>query len=131
MFNITINSDDKVKLNETSLLYFRIIKRMSHRIVSFKPGFNDNLRPNVRVDLRLVLYTLLPSHIVGGGEAKCPALQQDLRNDGKVATQEREDALQFSSLLKDHQVKGDSEFWTPIFIILNKGIFFNLRNCKI
>ena len=101
---------------------------MSHRIVSFKPGFNDNLRPNVRIDLRLVLYTLLPSHIVGGGEAKCPALQQDLRNDGKVATQEREDALQFSSLLEDQQVKGDLEFRTPCIIILNLGIFFHFRN---
>ena len=104
---------------------------MSHRIVSFKPGFNDNLRPNVRDDLRLVLYTLLPSHIVRGGEAQCPALQQDLGNDGKVATEEREDALQFSSLLEDHQVYGDPEFWTPVLIILDKGIFFNLKNCKI
>ena len=103
---------------------------MSHRIVSFKPGFNDNLRPNVRDDLSLVLYTLFPSHIVGGCEAKCPALQQDLGNDGKVATEEREDALQFSGLLEDHQVNGDPKFWTPVFIILDKGIFFNLRNCK-
>ena len=82
------------------------------------------------VDLSLVLYPLLPSQGVGPGEAKFPAVQQDLGNVGKVATQEGEDALQFSGLIEDQEVKRDLEFRTPCFIILKLGIFDHLRNCK-
>ena len=131
MFNSS-NRDDEVVLNKKILyLWLKMTKMNSHRVISSLSGFNDNWRPLVDVDISLVLDISLPRHVVRGGEAKCQALQQDLGNDGKVATEEREDALQFSSLLEDHQVNGDPEFWTPIFIILNKGIFFNLRNCKI
>ena len=80
------------------------------------------------VDLSLVLHTLLPSQGVGPGEAEFPAVQQDLGNIGKVATQEREDALQLIHLLEHHQVKADPECWTPIFIIVDKRIFFHLGN---
>ena len=82
------------------------------------------------VDHSLVVDSTLPSEGVGPGEAECPSLQQDLGNVGKVTTQEREDALQFIHLLEDHQVKGDLEFWAPIFIIVNKRIFFHLGDCK-
>ena len=101
-----------------------------HRVVSCKLGFNEDFDPGVDVDLSLVLHSLLPSQGVGPGEAKCPAVQQDLGNVGKVATQEGEDALQFIHLLEDHQVKGDLESWTPIFITVNKRIFLHLGDCK-
>ena len=84
----------------------------------------------MEVDLSLELHTGLPSQRIRGGEAKFEAVQQDLGNVGKVATQERKDALQLSHILQNQQVEGDPEAWTPILIVVNKRIFFHLRNCK-
>ena len=81
-------------------------------------------------DLSLELYTRLPSQRIRRGEAEFEAVQQDLGNVGKVATQERKDALQLCDILQNQQVEGDPEARTPILIVVNKRILFHLRNCK-
>ena len=75
-------------------------------------------------------YVCFPSQRIGRSEAQFVVVQKDLGKVCKVATQEGEDALQFSGLIEDQEVKRDLEFRTPCFIILKLGIFDHLRNCK-
>ena len=127
----SINSDDEVILNKKHRYFKNFTKIISHRVVRLKLGFNDDVHPLTDFYIFLEPDSLLPSQwVVGRAEDKFVVVQTDLGNVGKVATQECKDAPQSIRPIKDHQVEGDLESWTPCCKHVNLRILFHLRNYK-